>query len=295
MRRYTAEPVTEVRAEHAEGPAWDTRRDELLWVDQFAGLVHRGRVGSDGVLQVVRTYQVGSAVGAVVPVAAEGGGWLIAAGAGFAYLSPEGGVTVLAEPETAVRERNRMNDGKCDPAGRFYAGSMAWSKQPGAGSLYRYAANGGIATVLDDVTISNGLAWHGGGDRMYYIDTPTQRVDVFDLNDAGEPVTRRTAFTVDPAHGAPDGMSIDDEDCLWVALWGSGTLRRYAPSGETLAIVDVPGAPQVSSCAFAGTTLYVTTSQEDYPPALRLRHHGAGQIFAVGLPVGGPPAAPYRG
>jgi sugar lactone lactonase YvrE len=293
MRRYTAEPVTEVRAEHAEGPAWDARRDELLWVDQFAGLVHRGRLGSHGGLQVVRTYQVGSAVGAVVPIA-EDKGWLVAAGAGFAYLSPEGGVTVLTEPEAAVRERNRMNDGKCDPHGRFYAGSMAWSKQPGAGSLYRYAANEGIATVLDDITISNGLAWPRAGDRMYYIDTPTQRVDVFDLNDAGEPVTRRTAFTVDPAHGAPDGMSIDDEDCLWVALWGSGTLRRYAPSGETLAIVDVPGAPQVSSCAFAGTTLYVTTSQEDYPPELRLRHHGAGRIFAVGLPVGGPPAAPYR-
>jgi hypothetical protein len=104
-----------------------------------------------------------------------------------------------------------------------------------SGSLYRYAANGGIVTVLDDVTISNGLAWHSGGDRMYYIDTTTQRVDVVDPNDAGEPVTRRTAFTVDPAHGA------------------------------------------------------------NYPPALRLRHHRAGQIFAVGLPVGGPPAAPYRG
>ncbi|MDT5040359.1 MAG: hypothetical protein QOE51_1344 [Actinoplanes sp.] len=294
MRRYTAEPVTEVRAEHAEGPAWDARRDELLWVDQFAGLVHRGRVGPDGGLRVDRTYQVGSAVGAVVPFAAGGEGWLIAAGAGFAQLSPEGDVTVLAEPESAVRERNRMNDGKCDPHGRFYAGSMAWSKQPGAGSLYRYAANG-ATTVLADVTISNGLAWPSTGDRMYYIDTPTQRVDVFDLDDAGEPLTRRTAFTVDPAHGAPDGMSIDDEDCLWVALWGSGTLRRYAPSGETLAIIDVPDAPQVSSCAFAGTTLYITTSQEDYPPERRLRHPGAGHIFAVDLPVGGPPATPYQG
>ena len=103
-------------------------------------------------------------------------------------------MTVLSEPEAAVRERNRMNDGKRDPQGRFYAGSMAWSKQPGAGSLYRYAANEGIATVLDDVTISNGLAWLRAGDRMYYIDTPTQRVDVFDLNDAVEPVTRRTAL-----------------------------------------------------------------------------------------------------
>jgi sugar lactone lactonase YvrE len=136
MVTYTATAVTRKRAEHAEGPAWDVRRDEVLWVDQFAGLVHRSR-WDGGALEPVRTYEIGVAVGAVVPVAGQEG-WLLAAGAGFIRLDPDGRVEVLAEPEAAVRATNRMNDGKCDPRGRFYAGSMAWSKRSGAGSLYRY-------------------------------------------------------------------------------------------------------------------------------------------------------------
>lgn len=287
---YAARAVTEDRAEHAEGPAWDARRGELLWVDQFAGLVHRSRYAG-GSLRPVRTYDIGTPVGAVVPVAGEDG-WLLAAGAGFARLSSDGQVEVVAEPEAAVRDTNRMNDGKCDPRGRFYAGSMAWAKTPGAGSLYRY--DGKVQTILSDVTISNGLAWTPTGDRMYYIDTPTRRVDVFTIAADGEPVERRPAFHIDPADGQPDGMCVDDEGCLWVALWGGGQVCRYTPNGEKLAAVVVP-APQVSSCAFAGRTLFITTSQEGYTPADSERHPNAGRLFAVDLPVGGPPATPWSG
>src|SRR5262245_23379804 len=130
MEHYVAEPALETRAEHAEGPAWDARRDELLWVDQFAWPVHRGRWAHR--LDVLPTYRLGMPVGAVVPTADPDGGWLVAAGHGFARLDPDGTVTVLAELEP---DENRMNDGKCDPHGRFWAGSMAWSKADGAGSL----------------------------------------------------------------------------------------------------------------------------------------------------------------
>jgi sugar lactone lactonase YvrE len=289
MTTDTATAVTTDRAEHAEGPAWDERRDELLWVDQFAGLVHRSR-RAGGVLEPVRTYRIGVAVGAVVPIAGADG-WLLAAGAGFLRLSGDGRTEVLAEPEAAVRATNRMNDGKCDPRGRFYAGSMAWSKRTGAGSLYRY--DGSTRTILRGVTISNGMAWSAAGDRMYYIDTPTGRVDVFTVGPDGEPVDRRPAFPIDAADGAPDGMCIDDEDCLWVALWGGGKVCRYAPTGEKLATVEV-AAPQVSSCAFGGRTLFITTSQEGYDAAESERHPGAGLLYAVDLPVGGPAATPLR-
>lgn len=289
MDNYVATPAIDTRAGHAEGPMWDTRRDELLWVDQLAGLVHRA-TWSGTALEVVHTYSLGMPVGAVVPDADQDGGWLVAAGHGFAHLAMDGAVTVLAEPEP---DTNRMNDGKCDPYGRFLAGSMAWSKETGAGRLHRWSGTA-METVLSGVSISNGLAWSTEGSRMYYIDTPTRRVDVFDYTPDGTMTGRRPAITIDPGHGNPDGMCIDDEGCLWVALWGGGAVRRYAPTGEPLAVIEVAGAPQVSSCAFADDRMFVTTSQEGYTDEDKQRHPNAGRLFTVALPVGGPPAAQAR-
>jgi sugar lactone lactonase YvrE len=269
VKRYSSKAVTSERAGHAEGPLWDPRYSSLMWVDQFAGLVHRGSPGRDGTLRVRRTYEIGFAVGAIVPAPGHDGWWL-AGGPGFATLDPDGTVTVVAEVETPAK---RMNDGELSPDGVFYAGSMAWDKTPGAGALYRFD---GITatTVLTDVTISNGIAWDD--DRVYYVDTTTQRVDVFDADFTH----RRTAFEIPATMGAPDGMCLDSAGCLWISLWGGGQVRRFSPSGETLAIVDVD-APQVSSCAFVGDKLYITTSQEDYSPADSARHPGAGLLFAA--------------
>lgn len=286
MDNYVATPALDTRAGHAEGPMWDARRDELLWVDQFAGLVHRA-TWSGTRLELVTTYSLGVPVGAVVPVADPDGGWLVAAGLGFGRLGVDGGLTMLAEPET---DTNRMNDGKCDPYGRFLAGSMAWTAAAGAGNLHRWA-DGDVETLLSDVTVSNGLAWSADGSAMYYIDTPTRRVDVFDYAPEGRPANRRQAVAIEEDHGSPDGMCIDDEGCLWVAMWGGGTVRRYAPTGEPLAVVTVADAPQVSSCAFAGNRLFITTSQERYTDEDKARHPNAGRLFTVELPVGGPPAA----
>lgn len=295
MKRYTARPATPQRAEHAEGFTWDARSGRLAWVDQFAGLVHLAHHQPGmGVLQRSRTYEVGSAVGAVVPTAEADGGWMLACGAGFAHLAADGTVTVVREPESAHRATLRMNDGKCDPSGRFWAGSMAWSKAPGAGTLYRLDGDLSVSAVLTGLTISNGLAWTPDGSTLYFIDTPTQRVDRFTVAADGTLSGRRPAVRVDPATGAPDGMAIDDEGCLWVALWGGWAVRRYSPRGEVLAHVDV-GAPQVSSCAFggaAGRTLFVTTSQEGYGPEESERFPDAGRLFCADVDVTGPPAAP---
>ncbi len=290
MRRYRASVAVAMPFEHAEGPGWDARTGQLLWVDQYAGRVHVGdHDPADDSVTVVRTYDVGAAVGAVVPSAGDDG-WLVAYAAGFGRLARDGTVTPLAQP---APPHVRMNDGKCDDLGRFWAGSMAWQKSPGQGSLYRLDPDGTLTVALEGVTISNGLAWANGGETMYYIDTPTGRVDRFRVRADGSLVDR--APVVDVEGGFPDGMCIDADGCLWVAVWGGSCVRRYAPDGRLLAVVDVP-APQVSSCCLGGVdgrTLFVTTSQEGMDAVERARHPLSGAVFCVQVDTSGAPAAGF--
>ena len=247
-----------------------------------------------GSLAIARSYDLGAAVGAVVPLRAPARGWLVAWAQGFGHLAPDGAVTALDQPEPRT---NRMNDGKCDPAGRFWAGSIAWEKTAGAASLYRLdptgPARGELTVALRDVTISNGLAWTPDGATMYYIDTPTGRVDRFAVRADGALTGRTPAVEVEG--GAPDGMCIDDDGCLWVALWGGSAVHRYAPTGELLAVVDV-GAPQVSSCCFGGargTTLFITTSQEGMSAEQRAADPRSGHVFCVDVDTTAGPAAAF--
>jgi sugar lactone lactonase YvrE len=297
---YVAEPCVDVRAEHAEGPAWDAARAELLWVDILGHRVHRARARHDGGrtwLEPVAVHDVGQCVTAVVPLADRDAGWMVASERGFGHLRADGTLHVVAEPEAATGGRTRMNDGKCDPSGRFWAGSMAWDVEPRAGRLYRMAVDGGVEVVLASVTVSNGLAWTPDGETMYFIDTLTRRVDRLAVDaGTGELLARETAFEVDADEGWPDGMTIDDEGCLWVALWGRGQVVRYATDGRVLARVRV-GPDQVSSCSFGGPerrTLFITTSQEGLDAAARSRQPDAGRVFCVDVDVTGPPAAPCR-
>jgi sugar lactone lactonase YvrE len=292
MRHFSSEVVSEARAEHAEGPCWDPRTRQLLWVDQFDGLVHLADYEA-GRLRVVRTYRVGSAVGAVVPVSEPGGGWMIACEAGFAQLAEDGELQMVARPEAANAGRTRMNDGKCDPAGRFWAGSMAWDKSEGMGSLYRLDADLSVHTVRTHVTISNGLAWSPDGRQMYYIDTPTHRVDRFEVTADGGLCG---GVAVIAFEGLPDGMCIDEEGCLWVAQWGGSAVYRCSPDGEILAKVDVD-APLVSSCCFGGPdrgTLFITTSQEDMTSQWCAQHPRSGHVFAAEVGVRGRPTDCFR-
>ncbi len=294
----TAVATSAASSHHAEGPLWDDRIGRLVWVDQYRGLVQIARPGPEtDELEIERTFELGCAVGAIVPAGAPGDGWFLACAAGFAHLSGDGALQLLAQPEQGLAGRNRMNDGKCDPRGRFWAGSMARDKRAGAGTLYRLDGDLSVHVVLSEVTISNGLAWSPDGSRMYYIDTPTHRIDRFDVDRHGAITRRRALALLDERDGVPDGLCIDDEGCLWVALWGGSAVRRHSPRGEVLATVSVE-APQVSSCCFGGVdrrTLYITTSQEDMGPAERSRHPLSGRVFAVRLPVGGPPAARFGG
>jgi sugar lactone lactonase YvrE len=157
-----------------------------------------------------------------------------------------------------------MNEGGCDPDGRFYCGSMAYDQRPGAGALYRLDPDYSVHVVLENVTISNGLEWSPDGSRAYYNDTPTQRIDVFDYDGESGLTGRRPFAEIPTEAGGPDGLTVDEEGGVWVALYGGGAVRRYNPEGVLDEVIEVP-AKQVTACTFGGSDLdqlFITTSRE---------------------------------
>lgn len=254
--RHRAKLVFDARATRGEGPLWDARDQRLLWVDIDAGVVHR----FDPASGIDEPTAVGQPVGAAA--LREAGGLVLAVRDGFSILD-DGHSTVIADVE---REdpASRMNDGSVDLAGRFWAGTMAFDASVGAGSLYRLDPDGAVQTMLTGLTISNGLDWSPEDRTMYFVDSMAGGVDAFDFDlDAGTISGRRRVCEIPPEEGLPDGLTVDADGFVWVALWGSGSVRCYAPSGALVALVDVP-ARQVTSCAFGGpdlADLYITTAR----------------------------------
>ena len=280
-----AEQITEVCAYHGEGPIWDAAAGLVRWVDMLRGDVLSMAPGGGGIAR----QRVGTVAAAVRP--RRGGGLVVAVERGFALLDP-GSAVPRALPELWADPSVRMNDGGCDPQGRFYCGSMAYDAAPGRGALYRLDPDGSARTVLTGVTISNGLVWSADGGVVYYIDSPAQRVDAFDFDpDTGRFSHRRAVVDVPPEHGMPDGMTLDAEGGLWVARWGGGAVRRYTPQGRLDEVVTVP-ARQVSACAFAGEDLYITTSRQGVPDD---EQPSAGALFHARPGVAGLPVLTFAG
>ena len=277
-----AELVLDAHAELAEGPVWDDRRRVLWWVDITSGRVHR----FDPVTGVDRVLETGSPVGCVA--LREDGGLAIAAAETLLLLDPETEtMTELAafEPGPVAA---RCNDGKCDPQGRFWIDRMAYEKAPRTGSLMRFDG-ARLDTIVQGSTIPNGLDWSVDGSRMYFVDSKEPVVSVFDFDaETGglansRPFIRTTVTPGWPPSGVPDGLTVDRDDCVWVALWGGGCVLRFDPNGTPIGGVEVP-VSRVSSCAFGGPDLdelYITTAWEDATAdELDLQPH-AGGIFRV--------------
>jgi sugar lactone lactonase YvrE len=276
-----------------EGARWDVRRSELLGVDILAGRVFRERIADDGALVRVRAYQVPGTVGAIAPVEGDEG-WVLAAGRGFVYLSTDGSLRPLAEVAPAG---TRMNDAACDPQGRFWAGTLADDHRAAGGALYRLDRNGRTELMLDGLTISNGLGWSPDGATMYLVDSGPRVVHTFTF-DAEQGTIRdgRVLVTVDEEVGAPDGMTVDADGNLWVAIYGGGRVYRYSPDGVLRDALLVPAA-QSTSCAFAGTglhRLYVTTATEEWTDEQRRAEPTAGLVYRFDTDATGQPAAPFR-
>jgi sugar lactone lactonase YvrE len=255
-----AEPVGDVTAVLGEGPYWVPEDDCLLWVDIADGKLHRTYFPTGETV----TLELG-AVSAAFP--AVGGGILTAGGCSLAlHLPAERGAqwTTRLVAEVPAREGIRFNDASVDPAGRVWAGSMHIEETQSLGELYRLDSAGTLTTVVKGVTVSNGLGWSPDGTRMYYSDSPTKRVDVFDYDPAtGEARGRRVFADLSAFDGVPDGLTVDADGCVWVAVWGGGVLRRLAPDGTMDAVLQVP-VSQPTSCAFGGpgmTDLYVTSAK----------------------------------
>ena len=276
-----------------EGVRWDARRGELLRVDILAGRVHRDRVNVDGSLTPIRVYTLPGTVGAIAPIAGDEG-WLLAAGRGFVHLSPDGSTRTLAEITPAG---TRMNDGACDPQGRFWAGTMADDHRDGGGALYRLDRFGQTELMLDDLTISNGLGWSPDGQTMYLVDSGPRVVYEFAFDpDWGTIAGSRVLITIAEDLGAPDGMTVDAAGDLWVAVYGGGRVHRYSPDGSLRQAILVPAA-QTTCCGFGGPRLhrlYITTATENWSEEERRAEPAAGVVYSCDTNTVGLPAAPFR-
>lgn len=285
MAVTVATQLTEPVAFHAEGPVWSPAWGGLRYVDMFAGDVLS--VHADG--EIGRRH-VGAIAAALRPRL--GGGAVIAVERGFVLEDSAGDVHAL--PEAWADPTVRMNDGGCDPDGRFYCGSMAYDQARGRGSLYRLDADGTVSVQLTGATISNGLAWSPDGSNAYYIDTPTRRVDIFDYAPDTGLTGRRTLVEIADGAGSPDGMTVDAEGSIWVALYGGSAVHRYRPDGVLDGVVELP-VSKVTACTFGGDgldQLFITTSREHLAEGVE---PGAGAVFMCTPGVVGVPVAEFAG
>ena len=274
-----AKLVLDARATLGESPVWDPDRRLLWWVDILGGVVH----GFDPATGSDRAIAIGEAVGAIALRAS--GGLIVAAAGRIGALDPETGrldELVTFGPETPPR---RMNDAKCDPTGALWVGRMALDGAPGLGSLLRLDPDLRLTLVETGLAVPNGMAWSTDGRRMYFIDSMRRQVteQVFDaatrMVEPGRPLL---GFPADA--GLPDGMTIDAEGCLWVAMWDGGRVLRIAPDGRAIDGIDVPGVSQVSSCTFGGEDLgdlYITTARENFTDDDAAREPNGGGLFRV--------------
>jgi len=288
--------VLDARARLGEGPVWDARRSLLWWVDILDGVVH----AFDPADASDRAIRIGSAVGCVAPMV--DGRLLVAAADRLLALVPESGETATLASFDPSPIPLRCNDGKCDPEGRLWVGRMAFDLAPGAGSLLRLEPDGRLTTVLAGLTVPNGLAWPADRRSMIHIDSVRREITRHDFDPASGtlgPGSRLLSLgDLDlPDDAVPDGMTIDEEDCLWVAVWGGGCVIRVALDGRVRQRIELP-VSQPSSCAFGGPDLgdlYVTSARDGLAPAGLARQPTAGGLFRLRPGVHGRPADAYAG
>jgi sugar lactone lactonase YvrE len=283
MINYKAEVCLEHSAALGEGPLWDGEAKELMFVDILGSQLHR----FDPVSQKVTSLKVEEHISTVVKK--KTGGLMITCRDGFYSLDEKTAKKKAWTLPTAGDPLIRFNDGKCDPAGRFWAGTMAYDTTPGAGKLFCLEPDGTLLEKLSEITISNGICW--SKDKMYYIDSATKQISVYDYRlETGDMDNRKTLFEVGEEGGFPDGMCLDDEGCLWVAFWGESLVRRISPEGQELARVQVDGASQVSACALGGhdgSTLFITTAAVGIDLE---QEPNAGKLFSVQVDAKGAPS-----
>ena len=270
-----AEIIHDAKATLGEGPAWDAKTQTLYWVDILEKRIHYHRDNEDSFIQLDEMP------GCLAPC--KDGKLILAACASILALELATAKTTILATVTEPAN-NRFNDGKCDPAGHFLAGSMNMDEKTPSGALYLF--DGQIITrLLDGVRISNGLAWSPDYKMFYYIDTPTREVAAFDYDlFTGQITDPRVVITVPEALGWPDGMTSDTDGNLWIAMWGGAQVTRWNPqTGVLLEQIPLP-ARNVTSCAFGGKNLnelYVTSARMGLEEADLTVYRHSGSLMRV--------------
>lgn len=278
--KQKADLALKLDMELGEGVFWDAARESVVWVDILRGEIHELSHGSHHV------HAVPTHVGMAAPRAT--GGWVLAVREGFAAFDPAVG---RLEPLSHIElPGTRMNDGNVDARGRLFAGSMLYSEALGGGRLYRLDADLSVNVVLDSVQVSNGIDWAPDGRTVYYVDSGTRSIAVFDFDeDSGEWSNRRIFVQLEKRDGFPDGLTVDQDGCVWLAVWDGAEVRRFTPDGRLDKIVPVP-APRVTACGFGGPdlgTLYITTARVGLDAETLARDPLSGSLFAIRPGVGG--------
>lgn len=266
-----------IKAKLGEGAFWNHRTQEFYWVDIEGKSLHIYNPKT----KINKSFPTPSRIGTVVPKNSTEA--IVALEDGVYTMNTESGdISILSDIEND-KTQNRFNDGKCDPLGRLWVGSMALNEEKYSGNLYMVDENGNTELKIDSVTISNGIVWTSNHKTMYYIDTPTAKIRAFDFdNNTGSISNERMVVEVNDSLGYPDGMAIDEENMLWVGMWNGNAVVRFDPNtGEIISKIEVP-AHNVTSCAFGGElldTLYITTASVDMTPEEHAKYPLAGSLF----------------
>jgi len=289
-----AKPEYKKGALLGESPVWDEINEKLFWVDILSGLLFC----YDPKKQVNNTFDVGEHVGSIA--LRENGKQVLAMKSGFAFYDVDiQKLTKITDPESHL-SGNRFNDGKCDPSGRFWAGTLAYDLTEDAGSLYCLGAQLNLDCKLQGVTIPNGLTWNRNSNQFFYNDSFAGHIYSLDYDTGSGKISNRSIVKkIDVSEeGYPDGMTIDNDGCLWVAMYGGSKVVRIDPdSGDSLFEVYLP-VPQVTSCTFGGdgfNHLYITTGRENMSAAEVKKFPMSGSLFSVRLPFSGFPADRFSG
>lgn len=277
----------------AECPVWDEREALLYWVDILSGKLSR----YDPHKNENTEFEIGEHIGSLA--LREKSGAVLALKSGFAFYDFEKRkINHLTDPKIGL-PNNRFNDGKCDPSGRFWSGTLSYDQQQGVGSLYCLNTNLSVHTKLRQLTIPNGMAWDTGKQKFYFIDSPEKTIYAFDYNEmSGELKNRTKIYTINQDNALPDGMTIDAEGKLWVALYNGFKVIRIDPEeGNVLHEIQLP-VPQVTSCTFGGQgldELFITTAREHMPQEQVKEYPLSGCIFKAKVPATGSPAVRFAG
>jgi sugar lactone lactonase YvrE len=305
VARLTARLVIDAKDKIGEAPAWDHAEQRLLWSDMESGVVHEARADGTGGWIETKRSRLGVPIAATIPRTR--GGLVLAAGTDVLLLDQRGEVAKFARINVDA-EKFRFNDAKCDAAGRLWAGTLSHDFEVGAASLYCIDPDGAITTALEGLTLANGLDWSPDGSVFYLVDSLTRCLDAFDFDlISGSLSNRRTVVMLPFGEGGPNGLAVDNEGAIWMAVTGSGSVHRYAADGRLLARVFI-GTPGATSCAFGGADggdLFITSLGRRMPdvaqtigitPAM-MDNSGpeAGGLFLCRSGVFGRPAYSFAG